>query len=58
MTSKPVALLLADQATAYGCLDQCTNEGGDKGSGTSDPRCLIGLGGPDLEIAVVGLQNI
>jgi hypothetical protein len=24
----------------------------------SDPRCVIGLGGPDLEIAVVGLQNI
>jgi hypothetical protein len=24
----------------------------------SDPRCLIGIGGPDLEIAVVGLQNI
>jgi hypothetical protein len=27
-------------------------------SGTSDLRCLIGLGGPDLEIAVIGLQNI
>jgi hypothetical protein len=24
----------------------------------SDPRCLIGIGGPDLEIVVVGLQNI
>jgi hypothetical protein len=27
-----------------------------EGSGTSDPRCLIGLGGPDLEIAVVEVQ--
>jgi hypothetical protein len=27
-------------------------------SAASDPRCLIGLGGRDLEIAVVGPQHI
>jgi hypothetical protein len=33
-----------------------TNEGGEKGSAILDP-CLIGLGSPDIEIAVVGLQT-
>jgi len=41
-----------------GCVDQCTNEGGGKGSGTADARCLIGIGGPEVETAVVGLQNM
>jgi len=27
-------------------------------AGTSYPRCLIGLGGLDFEIAVVGVENI
>jgi hypothetical protein len=27
-------------------------------SAAPDPRCLIGLGGPDLEIAVVGPQHV
>ena len=26
-----------------GCVDQLTNEGGEKGSVIPDPRCLIGL---------------
>lgn len=53
-----VALLLLLSAAANVRVDQSTNEGGDIGSGRSDPRYLIGLGGPDVKIAVVGLQNI
>jgi hypothetical protein len=49
-----------DSLRFFGELDQLPAAAASASllSAAPDPKCLIGLGGPDLEIAVVGPQHV